>query len=968
MPRTLLLAVLLVCASAGMALQPSTPLGEYGRQSWGLENGLPQNSVQALLQTSDGFLWIGTEDGLARFDGYTFTIFDRSSVPALPGNDIRCLLQDKHGALWIGTSAGLARWKNGKMTAYTQQNGLPGTLIRALAMTPNGILWVWTDQGPVQQNDGRFFPPRPNQKPPAMPGIEPGNAGAAFTLPMGGNARTVANGNSLHLTVPVHGRQQQVSLIPGKNLPGNRIQAVLADPQGALWIGTNAGLVRWDQGNIEHFPLTDPLAAASILALLEDREGNLWVGTENNGLHILRNLRFTTYTVRDGLSSDATTAVVADRDNHIWVGTQQNGLNQLHITRNPSLTVQSWSVHRGLASDIVLSLAPAPNDGIWVGTPDGLNHILKDHVTTFTSADGLPDDFIRSLLVDPDGSLWIGTRRGLVHWKNPGKTGAATPAQMTIYTRNDGLGSDLVGAMARDAHGDLWIATLAGLSRLRGGKIENFTTANGLSSNVVTALLPRADGTVVVGTQDQGWDLWNGSRFIPADRDTLRHASIHAILQDDLSHLWFATDNGIARCSEAGGSIGCRHWIGFGTADGLPSRETSSNSHPSAWKSPDGHLWFATPRGLVTVDPARFVVNRLPPPVVIEQFAVDDVNQPLPTDAVLQIPAGHVHFQFDYAGLSFIAPQKVRYRYILQGFDHAWTEAGTRRTAYYTNIPPGRYTFRVQAANNDGVWNTAGAALQFQLQPRFYQTFWFYLLLAVALAAAIALLVRGRLQIAKREFQATLSERNRIAREIHDTLAQGYAGISVQLEVLAELLRLRRVDAAVEQLNQARTTVREGLDEARQSIWALRTQETGEFTLPTALRRLVEKSASETLASEFRLSGAYRPLPAAMEREVLRIAQEAMHNVKKHAAAQNMRVELVYEPDSISLEIRDDGRGGAQATASQSATGHFGLVGMQERAAAIGGTLRILSEPGAGTTVRLHVRTPSEPRKKAGTP
>jgi signal transduction histidine kinase len=613
-----------------------------------------------------------------------------------------------------------------------------------------------------------------------------------------------------------------------------------------------------------------------------------------------------------------------------------------------------------LLSDVILSLAPAPNGDLWVGTPDGLNRIRGSAVDAFTSADGLPDDFIRSLLADADGSLWIGTRRGLVHWmfQTGGKDTAHPGGRMETFTQANGLGSDLVGAMARDTKGDLWVATFAGLSRLHDGKILNYTTANGLSSNVITALLVRSNGTLLIGTQDHGWNQWDGQKFSAAAHNGLEQTSIHAILDDTGArgggHLWFATGNGIARC-DCDMMGGCKHWIEFGAADGLRSRETTTNSHPSAWRSSDGYLWFATPKGLVEVDPAHFPVNSVPPPVALERFAIDDLTQPLRgADARLRVEAGHVHFEFDYAGLSFVAPQKVRYRYMLEGFDRDWTEAGTRRAAYYTNIPPGRYTFRVQAANNDGLWNTQGATLAFELRPHFYQTAWFYALLTALAVGMVVLLLRLRLRRAEGEFRAVLGERSRIAREIHDTLAQGYVGISLQLEVLAELLRTHKVEAAAKHLDTTRGYVREGLADARQSIWALRSQDSEETTLPVRLRRMVEAAGGNGLKAGFGIFGAYRPLPAEIEREFLRVAQEAIHNVKKHAEAKHLLVQLEYGPGEVALDVRDDGRGFAVDDAQP--PGHFGLTGMRERAAAIGGTLELISEPNAGTTVRLRAK------------
>lgn len=940
-----------------------------------MENGLPQNTVQALAQTKDGFLWLGTESGLVRFDGVEFQAYDLNSAPALPGSDIRCLLVAPDGALWIGTNAGLARWKDGVVRAFTTQDGLLDDGILALSEGADGKLFVWTEHGPAQMTAGRFAPIGTVDAVPFSSGLEnPGTAIFDKQMPNG----TVVSGSrsGLNLVEAKKPAGSSTFLAVGRELPGSRIQAVFADRENAFWIGTNAGLVRWAKGNVERFPITDPLSTASILAVMEDSEGNLWVGTETGGLDILRDQRFRTIDTRDGLTSDRITTVVEDAAGTLWVGTQEDGLNALLRDQGAAglHAVRSLSVNNGLASNVILSLAAATNGDLWVGTPDGLSRIRGNNVDTFTSADGLPDDFVRSLLIDTDGSLWIGTRRGLAHWaeEKSEQSRSGSGAGMETYTHASGLGSDLVGAMARDAHGDLWVATLAGLSRLHGNTISNFTTADGLSSNVVTAVLPRADGTLLIGTQDHGWDVWDGSKFSMAMRNSLEETTIHAILDDGAGHLWFATGDGIARCdcnesAGAGPAGSCSHWMEFGTADGLESRETANNSHPSAWRSRDGRLWFATAKGLVEVDPANFPVNAVPPPVSLERFQVDDVAQPLHgADSRLRVAAGRVHFEFDYAGLSFVAPQKVRYRYMLEGFDRGWTDAGTRRTAYYTNIPPGRYTFRVQAANNDGLWNTTGAALSFELRPHFYQTLWFYALLLLALAATVLLVLKRRLYVAEREFKAVLGERSRIAREIHDTLAQGYVGVSVQLEVLAELLRQRKTEDAGKQLDQTRDYVRHGLADARQSIWALRTQDASETTMPVKLRRMAEGAGGDGLTARFSLFGAYRPLPAETEREIARIAQEAIHNVKKHAGASELSVQLEYGPETVTLEVRDDGRGGALERTAGASPGHFGLTGMRERAAEIGATLEVSSPPGEGTTIRLSVPARSEARDQAG--
>jgi len=973
-------------AATGWGLVPSTPLANYGRQGWVMENGLPQNTVQALLQTKSGFVWLGTEVGLIRFDGSSFETFDKNSNPALPGNDVRCLMETRAGALWIGTSEGLARWQDGKIVVFTTANGLQTNGIRALVEDNNEELWVWTDGGlsvlagdkfiGVKEGEGQprgtvtsltgsgggvwvgtttgvYYRWKGTWNGPMLAAAFP-NEGVESLAVRPGGALAVASKNAVAFE-HVNGVIER--LAAGKDLPGSRVQIVYGDKEGSVWIGTNGGLIRWSDGKVQRFPVNDALATESILSVMEDAEGNLWVGTETDGLHILRDQRFHLMGARDGLSSDETTTVVEDQSRTLWVGTAANGLNAVKQDGG----VKTYMVKDGLLSDVILSLAAGQHGEIWVGTPDGLNRIDGGKVEAFTSADGLPDDFIRSLLVDEDGSLWVGTRRGLAHWS--GKGGAP----ITTFTTANGLGSDLAGALARDRRGNLWVATLGGLARLHGSNMINYTTKDGLSSNVVTALMPRGNGSMMIGTQDRGWNLWDGiSRITAVKYAGLERTSVHAILDDGGDHMWFATSNGIGRCDiDLAG--GCYHWIGFGTADGLRSQETATNSHPSAWRSAEGQLWFATPKGLVeVVDPEHFPVNKVPPPVAIEHFVVDDVAMNLMGTPV-KVQAGHGHFEFDYAGMSYTAPLKVRYRYILEGFDKDWTEAGTRRVAYYTAIPPGHYTFRVQAANNDGVWNEAGAAMAFELKPRFYQAMWFYALmtvLAAGLVVAATMLVERRKRLRKeREFNAVLGERNRIAREIHDTLAQGYVGVSVQLEVLAELLRKSRTEAAVKQLDQTRKQVREGLAEARQSIWALRSQDSGETTLPVRLRRMAEDAGLSGLETQFKVFGMYRPLSPGTEQELLRIAQEAIQNVQRHAGAKCLSVQIEYLPGAVAMEIRDDGRGFDTAEVA-GLEGHYGLTGMRERVATLGGTLEVNSGAGRGTTIRVRAAVAREAREQ----
>jgi signal transduction histidine kinase len=383
----------------------------------------------------------------------------------------------------------------------------------------------------------------------------------------------------------------------------------------------------------------------------------------------------------------------------------------------------------------------------------------------------------------------------------------------------------------------------------------------------------------------------------------------------------------------------------------MPTEEASAIGHPSAWKTAQGPLWFATRKGVAIADPDHLSENRVSPPVIIERFTVDDTALPLSTEEQ-NISPGHRSFAFQYAGLSFVAPSKVRYRYILEGFDKQWTEAGSRRIAYYTNLPPRHYRFRVQAANNDGVWSETEASLAFYVRPPFYRRVWFLLLATVLIAAIVILLYRLRLRRLHSEFQAVLAERNRMAREIHDTLAQSFVGVSVQLELTAQLLAQSQVAAAGQQIDRTREYVREGLAEARRSIWDLRAI-TAKHTLPTRLTRLAEQSTTASLPIHLDIGGTYRALDPTLEDEVLRIAQEALSNVARHSRAKHVSVDLRYHSSRLTLIITDDGRGFQASDDSLPARGHFGLQGMRERAAQIHAQLTIESSPGNGTTIKL---------------
>jgi signal transduction histidine kinase len=429
--------------------------------------------------------------------------------------------------------------------------------------------------------------------------------------------------------------------------------------------------------------------------------------------------------------------------------------------------------------------------------------------------------------------------------------------------------------------------------------------------------------------------------------------TIYGISEDRNGSLWLSSNTGIFRVDRHSLLSGSTEAVPYGTADGLRVNEASGGGHPAVWKSHDGTLWFATPRGIAVMTPAQQNLNRVPPPVVIESVLIDDAAA---NPALLaSVPPGHNRYAFEYAGLSFVAPQKVLYRYKLEGFDHDWIEAGTRRVAYYTNLSPGQYRFHVLARNNDGIWNSQGVSIPLVLQPHLYQRVWFLSLCALALAGFVYQLYRLRVRQVAARYDAVLAERNRIAREIHDTLAQGFAALSVQLEILSRLLD-DAPQPVRQHLAEARALVRDSLAEARRSIWELRSQSAASNDLAAQLGKLTQPPRDNGQPRvTLDVQGTFRPLPENIELELLRIAQESVRNATRHAHASHIRMTLAFGRKLVTLLVKDDGVGFDLAKRLGSQQGHYGLDGMRERARQIGARLSVESAPGQGTTVFVEV-------------
>jgi signal transduction histidine kinase/ligand-binding sensor domain-containing protein len=919
------LFALVLLALPACALDSSKPLAAYSRQSWQTGNGLPQNSVHAIVQSRDGYIWLATEGGLVRFDGLKFRVYDAQNTPALRSNTVRNLLEDRSGALWIGTADGLARYDGSKFQTFTRADGLPSASVLSVYEDSSGKLYAVTSDGTAVYAHKRFEPTASAEGPEVL---LRDRAGSSWIRTADG--------------VAVKGRGKVTTYTTEEGLPSGRVTFAYEDREASVWIGTDGGLARVTNGKLERFPANDVLSNDIVLAAYEDREGNLWLGTESDGLYVLRDQKFGMYTSRDGLAGDLARSIFQARDGAVWIGTN-GGLSRFANGRFSNITATD-----GLSSNTILGLAEDADGNLLAGTPNGLNVIRDGHVTAITTAEGLADDFVRSVYKDSDGSIWIGTQRGLSH---------RVAGKFRNYSQADGLGSDFVGTLLRDDKGSLWIGTLAGLTRFANGKFKNYTTVDGLSSNVITALYQDADGAVWIGTQGGGLNRLADGKFSRYAAMALPE-TIYGILEDERRDLWISSKTGIFRVSKKSAitqSI-TQSITQYGTADGLRVSECSEGGHPAVWRNQEGSLWFSTVKGVAVIDSRTIERKTPPPPVVLESFSVDDrtfdPGNGVPTD----VAPGHSRFSFEYAGLTFYSPQRARFRYRLEGFDRSWIDAGTRRVAYYTNLRPGQYRFRVSARAYDGDWSENEASLAFRLRPHFYQTYWFYLLLAILLAAAVYEVYRWRLRQVEGQFKAVLAERNRIAREIHDTLAQGFVAVSVQLELLNRKLS-GPPDVVRELLDQTRELVQRSLGEARRAIWDLRSQTAEGEDFASKLSKMATQMTSSTAVKiRFEIVGTYHALSGKIEDELLRIGREAITNVVRHADARHIDIGLNFDAKKVKMVIADDGRGFVVHGAASSQDGHYGLQGMRERAEQIGAALTVASAPGGGT--RVVVETP----------
>jgi signal transduction histidine kinase/ligand-binding sensor domain-containing protein len=736
-------------------LDPSKQLTQYVHDAWTTADGLPQNSVLAIAQTPDGYLWLGSEEGLSRFDGMRFVTFDKRALHGLRSNEVDALLVDHRGDLWIGSQGGgLTVLRHGSFNPIALPGQLSNDSVRALYEDERKDVWIATDGGGlVRIENGKFTVyTRADGLPDNVVFSICGDAKGGIWAGTHAGLAHWAGGRFTNLTKK-------------QGLPGDDIRAVYLDREKTLWLGADgAGLAHLTEAGIKAYSVRDGLSSNNILSIFQDASDNVWVGTVGDGLCRLSNHTFACLTSKNGFSGGGVWAIAQDREGSLWIGSSDNGVNRL---RDSSFT--AYGTKEGLSSEVVLSVYQDREGVVWVGTADsGVDRWKDGEIRRLTTRDGLPDNQVFSIVEDQNGDHWFGTRRGLCRL-GKGKLRVDTVEQglpreaiqcmyvdrigvlwvgtrqglsrfdgrrFVTYTPSDGLSNPPVLSIYEDPRdGSLWIGTVGGLDHFANGRFRAYTKNDGLSSNVIAAIVGEPDGTLWIGTDGGGLnrlqDGGGGKRLEQnfaafTAQSGMIDDSIFQILDDRRGNLWMSSNRGIARVAKSEldafvkGKLTQLTPQYFGVAQGMRSRECNGGFQPAGWRLNDGRLAFPTMKGVAIVNPAHLLINQVAPRVLLQQIIVD--KHEISSHSLFSAPPGKGRLEFQYTAPSFIEPEKIRFKYMLEGFDKDWTDAGTRRAAYYTNLPPGKYTFRVIASNADGVQSRNDETATFTLRPHIYQT------------------------------------------------------------------------------------------------------------------------------------------------------------------------------------------------------------------------------------------------------
>jgi signal transduction histidine kinase/ligand-binding sensor domain-containing protein len=958
----------------------STP-AQYRFNEWTTDNGLPHNTVYDIHQTRDGYVWLTTFDGLVRFDGVRFTVFNRANSPGISSNRFLRLYEDASGDLWAGTEdSGLVRYHNGHFTSYGKEQGL--TSIYETEDEHGRLVVLLTDGSARRLVDGKFVPvdssndvflkPTNRRESHSIlchstgsrvvclgygPGWTPADGMPSVDGPRGeaiqdthGALWMVMEPGAL---VKIENAKVANVYTEGNGLPGRPLRFVIGahtscvskDKHGTLWMTDLETTHSRFLGN------DVPAAVEGNSISYEDREGNVWFATNQGGLFRARQRFINTYSTSEGLTQPNVYPIYQDTGGHIWVGA-----NALFRYEDGNFTLDKTGPEDGitaLAEDLQGRLIVGNIGTILVRDGDHFKRLLQKRSNVF-----------RAIYPDRDGALWLGGEHGLVHLKDGSEKD---------YTTVDGLAGDDIKVIISDRAGGLWIGSYGGLTHYSDGRFTSWTERDGLPSRTVRALYKDDDGVLWIGTYDGGLGRFKDGKFTRyTTREGLFDNAAFQIPEDGRGNFWMSSNRGLYRVSRrelndlAEGLRSTVTSVAYGKSDGLLNVECNGGHWPAGIKTSQGTLWFPTQDGVAVIDPAAVPVNPKPPPVHVESLLVD--NAAVDFGNEVPIRPDQENFEIGYTALSYINSENIRFRYRLEGLDRDWVEAGTRRVAYYSHVPPGRYTFHVIAANSDGVWNTEGASVLIRVRPRFYQTWWFVSTVGLAFCAMVfgAYRIRvNRLEQARRaqeEFSQKLmasqeQERQRIAAELHDSLGQSL--LIIKNRVALAQSDVKQTKMVEEQLEELSHSAGAAIDECREIAYNLRPYQISRFGLSKSLQGIFMRINDVTdIQATVEIESIDGLLSEDNQINIFRIVQECVNNIIKHSRATHASLSVKRGSGGIALNIGDDGCGFVQrqsASGNDFRGGGFGLIGITERVRLLGGTLEIKSSVGTGTRISINI-------------
>ena len=964
------------------ALDPNLRLTQYIHNSWRTQDGsAPAADIISIAQTSDGFLWFVAARGLYRFDGFRFVPW--ALPPTVSMHEIASVFGDGSGGLWVLGDDEIVYLKAGLVSSHFELRGVQST--QNISEDPDGSLWV------VRGSPGSLDSPLCHVTHQALKCF-----GRNDGIPISPINSLLADGRGGFWlggpTALVHWHAGQSEMYPSKG----QIVSLVPDSDGSLWVGMIAegsgrGLAKWKDGTIRPFVSSGfDGSRAAVTRMISDRQGNLWVGTVAKGVFRIHENAVEHYAHLDGLSSDSVWSVFEDREGIVWAATS-NGIDSF---RDPAVT--TFSALEGLPKDAAMGILATQDGTIWVANDGSLDRIANGTVSSIRMGAGLPGEQVTSLLEDRAGNMWVGVDDGLYLFKN-GRffrlpeanhkplgmvVGITEDTDGNIWAECSGKPRKLVRirdfqvreefpesqvppghSLGADPHGGIWIGTIKGdVALFRNGVLGKKFQVNLKGDSVADLILAQEDGSVLAGSTDGLFGLRNDRAQRMTKKNGLPCNWVYSFVEDKHKQWWLNTECGIVELSDAELQ---RWWTNPETLvqnrlyDAFDGARPSPPSFRSAAYSADGHVWFVTGVVVQTVDPSR-LQKALPAQTYIESLIAD--RKEFEAAPNLKIPPNPRDLQVDYTSPSFSIPQRVKFRYRLDGYDRDWHEAGTRRQAFYTDLPPGKYSFRVVASNSDGVWNESAAKLDFSIVSAYYQTNWFRALCACISLALLWVAYQWRVRQLQQQFDMTLEarvgERTRIARELHDTLLQSAHGVLLRFQTVSHLLPDRPIEAK-DKLDSAIAQTADFITEARDEVQGLRDSTAQTNDLALAISTLGEELTTDSTnrpAFHVAVEGEARNLHPILRDEVYKIAAEALRNAFRHSRARQIEAEIRYDTEQFRLRVRDNGKGVDPAIlSSQGSEGHYGLPGMRERATLIGGKLAVWSEVDAGTEVELRV-------------